>query len=392
MIDDRIQQLAGKQGFTALKDRRDGLWYFANQYNFLKSPETGLDDEEALEYLMQAESSEEPVDDETDCDITPQQQGEVTMNSETRTLERERRIEAAEQYWLQHKEPWARERYLDRRSADADETWSIWDDSDREEYEDQEAFFDEAREQAESEWEEWARDGELERYLESVTAALDEEERQAEYAENPEAFGETVWVRRQWNDCRIGKVLLDDISGLHWTDESGGVRARAPRPFLHGYIMCDRILEGEISHSCSHGYGPHEIKVCIVKKDNPGTFEHLMQNRVMADLGVLTEQRKADRPNASGKKIKGKRISVIYILACSYGIQDLERTLAEVGGRVSSDRRSEQDDFAIQILECACFARREFDKLSPRYGGSNTRIHTYATQAYEKLWKDRRAA
>ena len=36
------------------------------------------------------------------------------------------------------------------------------------------------------------------------------------------------------------------------------------------------MLEGEVSHSCRHGSGPHSIKVCITKNSNdPGLFKRL---------------------------------------------------------------------------------------------------------------------
>ena len=68
---------------------------------------------------------------------------------------------------------------------------------------------------------------------------------------------ECVWVRRQWNDYRIGAFRLADVSGLHWSNVSGGVHALAPREFLHGYVSCQDILYGELAHSCQHGRGPH---------------------------------------------------------------------------------------------------------------------------------------
>ena len=80
---------------------------------------------------------------------------------------------------------------------------------------------------------------------------------------------ETVWVRRQWNDWRQARYGLDQIEGLHMDDLSGGVYVRSPRPFLHGYVWCDGMIEGELAHSCRHGQGPHRIKVCVVQKDNP---------------------------------------------------------------------------------------------------------------------------
>jgi len=87
-----------------------------------------------------------------------------------------------------------------------------------------------------------------------------------------------IWVRRQWSDYRLAKYRVDDIEGLHWTDTSGGIGTRAPRDFLHGYVWCDRMVEGELAHSCAHGPGPHRIKVCIVKKGNdPVAFAALVE-------------------------------------------------------------------------------------------------------------------
>ena len=77
-----------------------------------------------------------------------------------------------------------------------------------------------------------------------------------------------VSVRRQWNDYRVGEVDLADLGSLRWDSASGGVGARTPQPFIHGYVSCDAI-RGDIAHSCQHGSAPHTIKVCVVKKDNP---------------------------------------------------------------------------------------------------------------------------
>ncbi len=47
----RIRRLAAKDDLIAHKSRKDGMWYFTDFNNFLKSPEQGLDDEEALKFL-----------------------------------------------------------------------------------------------------------------------------------------------------------------------------------------------------------------------------------------------------------------------------------------------------------------------------------------------------
>lgn len=86
-----------------------------------------------------------------------------------------------------------------------------------------------------------------------------------------------LYVRRQWNDTqRVASVPLDCLEKPHWTDISSGVGARAPQEFIHGYIMCDEIVEGGVAHSCKHGPAPHRIKVCVVQKDNEkATFAKL---------------------------------------------------------------------------------------------------------------------
>ena len=77
-----------------------------------------------------------------------------------------------------------------------------------------------------------------------------------------------ITVRRQWNDWRQARYRLSDLSDFQMDDTSGGVWAVAPRPFLHAFVWCNRMIDGELAHSCNHGPPPHRIKICIVKKDN----------------------------------------------------------------------------------------------------------------------------
>src|SRR4051812_24087609 len=80
--------------------------------------------------------------------------------------------------------------------------------------------------------------------------------------------GPVVWVRRQFDDHRHAAYRLADISGLHWSQFSGGLQSRANRSYLHGYVFCDGMIAGKLAHSCRHGPPPHRIKVCITKKGN----------------------------------------------------------------------------------------------------------------------------
>jgi hypothetical protein len=86
-----------------------------------------------------------------------------------------------------------------------------------------------------------------------------------------------VYVRRQWNDYRAGKVPLDRMDNIRWDQISGGVRTLAPQPFIHANVLCTDV-EGDIAHSCLHGEGPHSIKVCITKNDNSKkVYERLLE-------------------------------------------------------------------------------------------------------------------
>lgn len=49
----KIRRLAAKNDLVARKSRNDGNWYFSDFNNYLRSPEQGLHDQEALEFLAQ---------------------------------------------------------------------------------------------------------------------------------------------------------------------------------------------------------------------------------------------------------------------------------------------------------------------------------------------------
>lgn len=92
----------------------------------------------------------------------------------------------------------------------------------------------------------------------------------------------------------LRQYRLSDISGIHWDDVSGGVRRKAPRSHLHGYVLCTGMVSGEISHSCRHGPPPHEVKVCITKSGNKEVWA------LLTDDGNSGEQ--PEKPAKEGKK------------------------------------------------------------------------------------------
>ena len=93
---------------------------------------------------------------------------------------------------------------------------------------------------------------------------------------------ELIIIRRQWNDWRKIQIPLSCLFNFHVSAYSGGVKARSPYPMLYAIIKCTDIPEGEeFGHSCHHGPPPHNIKVCIVQRDNPK--ELYMKLRKMVD-------------------------------------------------------------------------------------------------------------
>ncbi|MDA0264426.1 MAG: hypothetical protein O3A93_09425 [Chloroflexi bacterium] len=83
-----------------------------------------------------------------------------------------------------------------------------------------------------------------------------------------QTFGRsTVYVRRDWDDRGMGRVRWSDLHGHRWDTTAGGTQVENPLPLIHAYIWCDKV-RGKIGHSCAHGEGPHNIKVCMLRQDN----------------------------------------------------------------------------------------------------------------------------
>ncbi len=78
-----------------------------------------------------------------------------------------------------------------------------------------------------------------------------------------------VYVRRDWDDRGLGRVRWSDLNSPRWDTMSGGTQSESPLPLLYGYVWCDKV-RGMIGHSCAHGPGPHNIKVCMLREDNIG--------------------------------------------------------------------------------------------------------------------------
>ncbi len=83
-----------------------------------------------------------------------------------------------------------------------------------------------------------------------------------------QTFGwSNVYVRRDWDDRGVGRVRWADLNDPRWDTVSGGAPVENLLPLLHAYVWCDKV-RGKIGHSCAHGPGPHNIKVCMLRDDN----------------------------------------------------------------------------------------------------------------------------
>jgi hypothetical protein len=91
----------------------------------------------------------------------------------------------------------------------------------------------------------------------------------------PEPDTRIVSVRRQPTDWRVALYDRAQVSSLHWSDISGGVNVSLTHPFVHGYVLCNAMISGELAHSCSHRPPPHSILVCLLKKDNPDIWAEI---------------------------------------------------------------------------------------------------------------------
>ena len=70
----------------------------------------------------------------------------------------------------------------------------------------------------------------------------------------------TLKVVGQWNGWRTANIHVADLEDVHWFRPSG-----APKALLHGYLLCSKIIDGEIPHDCVRTTQPHRVLVCILK-------------------------------------------------------------------------------------------------------------------------------
>src|SRR5688500_8755927 len=70
-----------------------------------------------------------------------------------------------------------------------------------------------------------------------------------------------VRVHRDWDGWHSAEVRLRDLQDIQWLQP-----AHAPHQLLHGFVLCNRLVSGEIPHNCDSRSGPHLLCVCVLKR------------------------------------------------------------------------------------------------------------------------------
>jgi hypothetical protein len=93
-----------------------------------------------------------------------------------------------------------------------------------------------------------------------------------------------VVVQRAWSEWRTALVRVSDLEDVHWFRPAGAVR-----PLIHGYVWCDKIVSGRLSHDCTTSACPHRVLVCLLKSHTTGcVFDALARRADAATTGRVT--------------------------------------------------------------------------------------------------------
>lgn len=93
-----------------------------------------------------------------------------------------------------------------------------------------------------------------------------------------------VVVQRAWSEWRTALVRVSDLEDVHWFRPAGAVR-----PLIHGYVWCDKIVSGRLSHDCSKSPCPHRVLVCLLKSHTTGcVFDELARRANATETRPIT--------------------------------------------------------------------------------------------------------
>lgn len=125
-----------------------------------------------------------------------------------------------------------------------------------------------------------------------------------------------VAVVPEWNGWRTAAVRLADVHDVHWLEPEG-----APRPVLHAYVSCSKIVSGDLEHECRDSATPHRLLVCILKTRNaPGVYSELVRQANQALGTAFDEEPVAASGPLSALPLPGRARGVVRALWLSLGV------------------------------------------------------------------------
>jgi hypothetical protein len=75
-------------------------------------------------------------------------------------------------------------------------------------------------------------------------------------------------IRRDPTSTSVATCFLIDLDDWRYSNISGGRQVITDKEFLYARLWCSELIDGAVGHSCKHGDGPHEIRVCVLPQDN----------------------------------------------------------------------------------------------------------------------------
>ena len=179
-----------------------------------------------------------------------------------------------------------------------------------------------------------------------------------------------VVVRREPKG-REGRVRLDDIRDLHWDIITGGRQALLPDFWLFGYVLCTEVQADDFGHSGIHGPCPHNIKICINKKDNPKFYN-------------LLAEEAGEKPESLKRKplSKAEKAGMLYLM---WGIPNKDDEYPEY----SALPEEYYKDYLIGRFILRCKKRKlNWAILSPSHGVWKPEVPNIGLEKYLRDAKD----
>ena len=147
-----------------------------------------------------------------------------------------------------------------------------------------------------------------------------------------------VLVCRSLGDYLFDEVDADQIEGVHWDDESGGIHKTSGGHALYGYLPYAVVEELNVKCSGEHNWGNNGAKICIPASANKNEYKEGYQYLVKHAEEKPKSKISESRPEGWGPCTK----TILSILseeenfACERG--ELRKRIKNIGYEVKTFR------------------------------------------------------